>query len=185
MNRGHRWLCRSSGWKKTLEERVLPSVVKDPDLGENVLEGGPGLTTGWLRQRLNRLTAVEIDREMEGSLASRMHGTNVRLIRDDGTALPFKEDSFLGAVAFTMFHYIPSVGLQNKLFAEICRVIRPGSVFAGVDSVDSLLMRLLHMRDTLVPIDPLTLTESFAAADFTKISVDTDGRGFRFSAICP
>ncbi|HKT13353.1 MAG TPA: hypothetical protein VJW77_16160 [Terriglobia bacterium] len=86
MNRGHRWLCRSSGWKKTLEERVLPSVVKDPDLGENVLEGGPGLTTGWLRQRLNRLTAVEIDREMEGSLASRMHGTNVRLIRDDGTA---------------------------------------------------------------------------------------------------
>lgn len=99
--------------------------------------------------------------------------------------LPFKEDSFLGAVAFTMFHYIPSVGLQNKLFAEICRVIRPGSVFAGVDSVDSLLMRLLHMRDTLVPIDPLTLTESFAAADFTKISVDTDGRGFRFSAICP
>jgi hypothetical protein len=39
--------------------------------------------------------------------------------------LPFKGDSFSGAVAFTMFHHVLSVELQNKLIREICRVIRP------------------------------------------------------------
>lgn len=187
MNRVHRWLCRSSGWKNTLEERILPSAVKSVDLGENVLEvgPGPGLTTDWLRRRLSQLTVVEIDRELANSLAKRMRGTNVRVIRGDGTTLPFKNASFSGAVAFTMFHHIPSVELQNKLFAEICRVIQPGGVFAGVDSRDGWLMRVLHIYDTLVPIDPSTLTARLAAAGFAKISVDADGRGFCFSAICP
>jgi|SRR5579875_1480007 len=187
MNRVHRWLCRSSGWKKVLEERILPSVVRDLDLGENVLEVGPGfgLTTDWLRQRLNQLTAVEIDHQLAYLLASRMRGTNVRVIRGDGTALPFKEKSFSGAVAFTMLHHVASVDLQDRLFAEMCRVVRSGGVFAGVDSTDSPLMRLLHICDTLVPVDPSTLTARLTAAGFTKISVNAEGRGFRFCAICP
>jgi len=186
MNRVHRWLCRSSGWKRMLEETILPSVVGGLDLGDNVLEigPGPGLTTDWLRQRLNRLTAVEIDPELADSLANRMRGTNVRVIRGDGTALPFKDQCFSGAVAFTMLHHVRSVGLQNKLFEEVRRVIRPGGVFAGVDSTDGLLMRLLHIRDTLVPVDPSALPARLAAAGFTKISVNTNGRGFSFSAVC-
>jgi SAM-dependent methyltransferase len=187
MNRVHRWLCRSAGWKKMLEQTILPSVVKDLDLGDNLLEvgPGPGLTTDWLRLRLDQLTAVEIDRQLARSLANRMRGTNVRVVRGDGTALPFKDNSFSAAVAFTMFHHVPSVALQDKLFQEICRVIRPGSVFAGVDSMDSWMMRLLHIYDTLVPIDPSTLPARLHSAGFTSISVKADARGFRFSAISP
>ena len=187
MNRVHRWLCRSAGWKKMLEETILPSVVRDLDFADNLLEigPGPGLTTDWLRRRFNQLTAVEIDRQLAQSLAVRMRGANVRVIRGDGAGLPFKDNSFSGAVAFTMFHHIPSVELQNKLFQEVCRVIRPGSVFAGVDSTDSWMMRLLHICDTLVPVDPSTLAARLQTAGFTKISIDTDKRGFRFSAICP
>ena len=187
MNRVHRWLCRSSGWKKMLEETILPSVVDGLDLGDNLLEvgPGPGLTTDWLRRRLHHLTAVEIDGQLAHSLANRMRGTNVRVIRGDGAALPFSDNSFSGAVAFTMLHHVPSVELQNKLFAEVCRVIRPGSVFAGVDSTDSLRMRLLHIYDTLVPIDPSALAARLQSAGFTRISVNTVGRGFRFSAVCP
>ena len=114
-----------------------------------------------------------------------MRGTNVRVIRGDGTALPFKDNSFSGAVAFTMFHHVPSIKLQNKLFEEICRVVRPGGVFAGVDSRDSWTMRLLHIYDTLVPVDPSTLPARLQSAGFTRISVTADARGFRFSAICP
>jgi ubiquinone/menaquinone biosynthesis C-methylase UbiE len=186
MNRVHRWLCRSARWKKLLEETILPSVVKDLDLGDNLLEvgPGPGLTTDWLRRRLDQITAVEIDLQLAHSLAIRMRGANVRVVRGDGAALPFKDNSFSGAVAFTMFHHVPSVELQDKLFAEVCRVIRPGGVFAGVDSTDSWLMRLLHICDTLVPIDPSTLSARLQSAGFTRISINTDGRGFRFSAIC-
>lgn len=187
MNRVHRWLCRSSRWKKVLEEAILPAVVKDIDLGDNLLEvgPGPGLTTDWLRRRLPQLTAVEIDGPLAHSLAIRMRGTNVRVIRGDGAALPFKDNSFSAAVAFTMFHHVPSVELQNQLFQEVCRVLRPGSVFAGVDSTDSWMMRLLHISDTLVPVDPSTLAARLQSAGFTRISINTDQRGFRFSAVCP
>ena len=187
MNQIHRWLCRSARWKKVLEEAILPSVVKDVDLGDNLLEvgPGPGLTTDWLRRRLPQLTAVEIDGQLARSLAIRMRGANVRVIRADGAALPFKANSFSGAVAFTMFHHVPSVELQNKLFEEVCRVLRPGGVFAGVDSTDSWMMRLLHISDTLVPVDPRTLAARLQSAGFTGISITTDQRGFRFSAVCP
>lgn len=187
MNRIHRWLCRSARWKKVLEETVLPSVVKGIDLGDNLLEvgPGPGLTTEWLRQRLPQLTAVEIDRQLAHRLALRMRGANVRVIRGDGAALPFKDNSFSGAVAFTMFHHVPSVELQDRLFQEVCRVVRPGSVFAGVDSTDSWVMRLLHISDTLVPVDPGTLAARLQSAGFTSISITTDKKGFRFSAVCP
>ena len=187
MNRVHRWLCRSAGWKKMLEEKILPSVLRDLDLDDNLLEvgPGPGLTTDCLRRRLNQLTTIEIDHQLAHSLANRMRGTNVRVIRGDGTALPFKDNSFSGAVAFTMFHHVPSIKLQNKLFEEICRVVRPGGVFAGVDSRDSRTMRLLHIYDTLVPVDPSTLPARLQSAGFTRISVIADTRGFRFSAICP
>ncbi|HET9178299.1 MAG TPA: class I SAM-dependent methyltransferase [Terriglobia bacterium] len=187
MNRIHRWLCRSARWKKVLEATVLPSVVKDADLGDNLLEvgPGPGLTTDWLRRRIGQLTAVEIDRRLARSLAIRMRGANVRVVRADGAALPFRDNSFSGAVAFTMFHHVPSVELQNRLFQEVCRVVRPGGMFAGVDSTDSWMMRLLHISDTLVPVDPLTLPARLQSAGFTKVSINTDQRGFRFSAICP
>lgn len=187
MNRVHRWLCRSARWKKVLEEAILPAVVKDIDLGDNLLEvgPGPGLTTDWLRRRLPQLTAVEIDAQLARRLALRMRGANVRVVRGDGAALPFKDHSFSGAVAFTMFHHVPSVELQNKLFQEVCRVLRPGGVFAGVDSADSWLMRLLHISDTLVPVDPAALPARLQSAGFTRISITTDQKGFRFSAVCP
>ncbi|HET7216240.1 MAG TPA: methyltransferase domain-containing protein [Terriglobia bacterium] len=102
-----------------------------------------------------------------------------------GAALPFKPDSFSAAVAFTMLHHVPSVELQDRLFQEVCRVLRPGGVFAGVDSTDSWLMRLHHISDTLVPIDPQALPARLQSAGFANVSITTDQRGFRFSAVCP
>ncbi|HET7214668.1 MAG TPA: class I SAM-dependent methyltransferase [Terriglobia bacterium] len=187
MNRVHRWLCRSARWKKLLEESILPSALADLNLGGHLLEvgPGPGLTTDWLRRRLPQLTAVEMDAQLARRLALRMRGSNVRVIRGDGAALPFKPDSFSAAVAFTMFHHVPSAELQDRLFQEVCRVLRPGGVFAGVDSTDSWLMRLLHISDTLVPIDPQALPARLQSAGFTRISITTDQRGFRFSATRP
>ena len=184
MNVLHRWICSSRHWKRKLEDDVLPVALNGLDLGDNVVEIGPGfgLTTAWLSQRIKRLTVVEIDNRLAQRLANTLRGTNVRVVRGDGTALPFNDKSFSGAVAFTMFHHVPSRRLQDRLFMEVCRVVQYGAIFAGVDSIGSRRMRLLHLRDILVPVDPGTLPCRLEAAGFGGVSVTVAGGRFRFAA---
>jgi hypothetical protein len=47
-----------------------------------------------------------------------------------------------------------SEGAPPTQWAEARRVLRPGSVFAGTDSAEGLLLRLAHLGDTYVPVDP-------------------------------
>ncbi|GIL25405.1 hypothetical protein NUM_06600 [Actinocatenispora comari] len=71
---------------------------------------------------------------------------------------------------FTMLHHVPSVAQQDALFAEACRVLRPGGAFRGVDSDLSIGFRLLHLGDTMVVLDPATLPDRLRRAGF---AVDT------------
>src|SRR5262245_12506526 len=98
MNRFHRWFCRSTYWKKALEEKILPWALKGVELGEDVLEigPGPGMTTDVLRQHFARLTLVEVDHHLAESLERRMRGTNVRVVESDATAMNFTDASFSG-----------------------------------------------------------------------------------------
>ncbi len=184
MNSFHRWFCRTGFWKKALKDGILPWALRDVDLGGDVLEvgPGPGLTTDLLRPRFERLTSIEIDPLLADSLKRRMQGTNVTVVEGDATAMPFEDGSFSGAVSFTMLHHVPSPALQDRLLAEVCRVLKPGGVFAGSDSVDSLGLRLIHLRDTLVVIDPDTFGARLEAAGFTQVSVKKAKRAFRFVA---
>ncbi|TAM78761.1 MAG: class I SAM-dependent methyltransferase [Acidobacteria bacterium] len=183
MNQVHRWICSSGHWRKKLEGDVLPWTLDGLDLGQSVLEIGPGygFTTNWLRRRFERVTVVEIDSRLARSLGRTLHGTNAGVVQGDGTALPFRDASFTGAVAFTMLHHVSPIERQDKLLKEVCRVIRPGSIFAGVDSMGNWVMRLLHIRDILIPIDPTALPARFVAAGFASPTVVTNGRAFRFA----
>ena len=187
MNLLHRWLCRSAGWQKVLDERVLPWALAGVELGQAVLEvgPGPGLTTDILRPRVARLTAIEIDASLADRLAHRLEGTNVDVVRGDATAMPFSDGQFSGAVSFTMLHHVPSMGLQDKLLREVCRVLKPGAVFAGVDSRTSWSMKVIHIADTLVPVDPQAFPARLRAAGFEDASVETNDRAFRFRARKP
>ncbi len=184
MNLIHRWLCRSAGWREQLETEVVPWVLRDVDLGPDVLEvgPGPGLTTDLLRARLTHLTAIEIDRALADALRARLQGSNAEVIQGDATAMPFADERFSGTVCFTMLHHVPSAELQDRLLKEVCRVLRPGGVFAGVDSRQSLRMRLLHIHDTLVPVDPDRFGGRLEAAGFTNIQIEQNERRFRFQA---
>ena len=72
MNRFHRWFCRTGFWKKALSDEIIPWALKDVGLGDDVLEvgPGPGMTTDILRERLPRLTSIEIDPRLAGVTAS-------------------------------------------------------------------------------------------------------------------
>jgi SAM-dependent methyltransferase len=184
MNLAHRWLCRSAYWKRAVEAYVLPWVLGGVDLGSNVLEvgPGPGVTTELLCTRVSRLTCVEIDPALAASLSRRMAGRNVTVLRQDATAMSLPDASFDGAVSLTMLHHVPSVALQDRLLAEVARVLRPGGIFAGTDSIDSRFLRLLHLFDTMVLVNPSSFGDRLAAAGFADVEVDVNEYAFRFRA---
>jgi ubiquinone/menaquinone biosynthesis C-methylase UbiE len=182
MNLAHRYLCNSSGWKKTVETRVIPWVLEGIDMGADVLEvgPGPGVTTSMLHTRFERLTCVEIDRGFAASLTRRMRGKNVTVVRADATAMSFPNEKFDGALSFTMLHHVSSPALQDRLLAEVARVLRPGGIFAGVDSLYSRGFRLLHLFDTMVVVDPSSFPRRLEAAGFVDVQVDVNPYAFRF-----
>jgi len=184
MNAFHRWLCQSSLWKAGLE-RLFPWVLEGIDLGDHVLEigPGPGLTTDLLRTRAPHITALEVDSLLADSLTRRMANTNVRVMQGDATDMPFEDQQFSAVVSLSMLHHVPSTALQDKLLAEAQRVLRPDGIFAGADSTYSLPFRLIHIGDTMVTVDPNTFGARLEAAGFTNIRVDKGARRFRFHAL--
>lgn len=191
MNERHLQLCASAEWAETVKSEVLPWAVGARDLGDDVLEvgPGPGLTTDLLRQQVKRLTAVEVDDGLAAALATRMVGSNVEVVRADATALPFEAGRFSGATCFTMLHHVPSAGGQDRMLSELCRVLRPGGLLVGVDSIENPAFRELHTGDTCVPVDPATLAARLSAAGFVEVDVERSSpepaRRFRFAARAP
>jgi ubiquinone/menaquinone biosynthesis C-methylase UbiE len=184
MNRLHRWYCRSTRWKKKLATEILPWSLEGVDLGDEVLEvgPGPGLTTDWLHERCARLTCLELDRKLASSLERRNRGSGIQIDCGDATAMPYTDRSFSSVVLFTVLHHVSSAVLQDRLFAEAFRVLRPGGTFAGVDSMPSLLMKMFHIADTMVLVDPAGLRARLESAGFRQISVEVGSGRFRFRA---
>lgn len=187
MNRLHRWYCRSSEWKRKLENDVLPWALSGVDLGDEVLEVGPGagLTTGWLRHQSKSITCIEVDFGLASLLSRRMANTNVSAQCGDATAMPYCDQVFSGAVSFTMLHHVPSPALQDRLFAETYRVLRPGGVFAGTDNMPSLLMRAFHICDIMVLVDPVSLKTRLESVGFIDVEIEIGVGMFRFFARRP
>lgn len=187
MNQFHKWYCRSGHWKRKIQDEILPWTLRDLDLGDSVLEIGPGsgATTDWLRDRINKIECLEVDSVLALSLEHRFLDTNVSVQRGDATAMPYRDGSFSAVVSFTMLHHVPSIPLQNQIFTEAHRVLRPGGVFAGVDSLPSTMMRIIHLCDTMVLVDPATLNHRLESAGFTSIRIEPGTWRFRFSAKRP
>ncbi len=163
MNDAHLELCSSEEWREALEKWIIPYALDGADLGDDVLEigPGPGMTTDLLRAELARLTSVEIDEELAGSLATRLEGTNVEVVRADATNMPFDDGRFTGAVSFTMLHHVPTAGLQDLLLSEVARVLETGGVLVVSDSIASPELEALHVGDTYNPVDPAGVESRF------------------------
>ncbi len=187
MNWLHRRYCRSDHWRRTAHNEILPWALDGIELGDAVLEigPGPGVTTEWLRRRVEHLDCLEIDPQLADALQRRLGATNVSVRHGDATAMPYQGGRFSAVVSFTMLHHIPTAELQDQLLAEACRVLRPHGIFAGVDSLNSLLMRVFHIGDTMTIVDPGTLASRLIAAGFTQPRIDVGSGRLRFSARRP
>ena len=96
MNHNHATLCSSAEWTEFLTTEVLDPLVARFELGEDLLELGPGYgaATRWLRHRVKRLTALELDLTLAGRLQDEFAGTNVTVEVGDCTRAPFADGSF-------------------------------------------------------------------------------------------
>jgi len=184
VNRAHHFYCSRESWKRHVREDLVPVAIEGVDLGEDVLEVGPGFgpATDALAERVPRLTALEIDPTLAEALRERL-GHRVEVREGDGTDLPFADDSFSAAVCFTMLHHVPTKALQDRLFAEVHRVLRPGGTFAGTDSTGrGIGFALLHVGDTKVVVDPEALPGRLQRAGFDSARVDWGPDALRFRA---
>lgn len=184
MNQDHLDLCASEQWREALRELIIPFALDDVALGEDVLEvgPGPGLTTDMLRERVVQLTAVELDPDLAAGLSARLAGTNVEVVNADATALPFDGGRFTSAISLTMLHHIPTAQLQDQMFGEIARVLRPGGVFIAADSLAGPELATFHHDDIYNPIDPETLPKRLTNAGFHEIRVRNNGLGWAVHA---
>jgi ubiquinone/menaquinone biosynthesis C-methylase UbiE len=177
MNENHAKVCPSPEWAEHMQRDVLPSLTEHADLGAEMLEigPGPGAATEWLRHRVKRLTALEVEAEAAGKLAEKYAGGNVEVVTGDAARLAYPDESFDSVGTFTMLHHVPTLALQNKILAEAFRVLRPGGVLIGSDSLASNDLHHFHVDDTYNPIEPGSLLSRLQTLGFDKITITVDG----------
>lgn len=176
VNENHK-LCSSPEWAERLQKTILPYRVRDVDLGERMLEvgPGPGAATEWAafpgpptgHRRGGAGGCGQPERVL------RTHQRDYR--RGDATAMAFADGSFDSAGCFTMLHHVPSTAAQNRLLAEVQRVLRPGGALIGSDSLPSDRLHQLHEADTYNPVEPGTLVTRLQTIGFDRITVNVDG----------
>ena len=159
---------------------LLPAALDGVDLGDDVLElgPGPGLTTQALAPMTERLTAVEIDPELAQVAAQRLRPfPTVDVVEGDATDLPFPDGRFSAVVCMTMLHHLPDAAAQDRLFAEARRVLRPGGVLCGSDNLGKgLRFRVIHLGDTRTVVPAATLPARLQRAGFARADVRITSR---------
>jgi SAM-dependent methyltransferase len=186
MNENHARTCPSPEWAAYIQEEILPSLTQHADLGDDLLEigPGPGAATEWLRHRVKRLTALEIEEAAAAKLAETYAGSNVDVVIGDATKLSYPDGSFDSVGSFTMLHHVPTRELQNKILAEALRVLRPGGVLIASDSLASDDLHHFHEGDTYNPIDPGSVVSRLQTIGFGALTVMIDDR-LKFTARKP
>src|ERR1700677_98536 len=173
VNENHANLLGSAEWAAYLHEEVLPAVTHGVDLGNDMLEigPGPGAATEWLRHRVPRLVAIELDPDATAALKERFAGTNVEAVTGDATSLPYPDGSFDSVGTFTMLHHVSTRALQDAMLASALRVLRPGGTLVGSDSLPSNQRHHFHAGDTYNPVEPAALLTRLQTLGFGEITI--------------
>jgi ubiquinone/menaquinone biosynthesis C-methylase UbiE len=187
MNGFENWFCASWFWRCATRRRLLPWILSGSQLGDHALElgAGPGAATDELRQLAGRVTSLEYDRAFATRLSVRMRGSNVQVLQGDAATLPFPDATFSSAMAILVLHHLKSSELQDRAFAEIHRVLRPGGVFFAFEIQDGWMQRTAHTRSTFVAVAPGSSNARLHKVGFSRVTVDLRRGGFRIRALRP
>jgi len=115
--------------RRTAPFRVIETLAKKIQLGDNVLDAGTGNGRHIplvLRQGGN-VVAVDISTKMLSLCRSNLREvglhTRVSLVLCEISALPFREGAFTGAIYSAVMHHLPSQ-MRRRAFREMGRALR-------------------------------------------------------------
>lgn len=185
MNSMEHFLCSSSLWRYISQRRLLPWVLSGARLGDHILEigAGSGPATEHLRKRVGRVTSLEYDHNSTLKLKTRHNGYSGGVLRGDASQLPFADQTFSSAIAILVFHHLRSSELQDRAFAEVLRVLRPGGAFLAFEINDSWIHHFGHYKSTFTPLSPGSAFARLTKAGFSRVTVDFRRGGFRLQAL--
>ena len=187
MNEQHLTYLASPEWAARLRADLLPWIERVAVLGDDVLEigPGPGLTTDILRERAAQVTAVEIDGALAAALRERLADTNVEVVQGDAAALELPDTRYTAATCFSVLHHVPTPEYQDRVLAEILRVLRPGAGLFATDARDLDPIRQGHDGDTFVPLPVQELPQRLERIGFTDVDLEIGDYEIRFAAYRP
>jgi ubiquinone/menaquinone biosynthesis C-methylase UbiE len=182
MNSFENWFCASGLWRYVTERRWLPWLLEETDLGERVLEvgAGPGAATAELARRVRSVTSLEYSHDFCVKLHAKSDAACV--VQGDASVLPFESHTFTSAIAVLVLHHLRSSDAQDRAFAEILRVLKPGGVFVALEIQDGWLTRVAHLRSTFVPVSTDGLNSRLGAVGFSSVSVKNHRGAIRIHA---
>ena len=178
MNSLENWFCASGFWRSLTEQKWLPLALEGVSLGDHVLEvgAGPGAATRALAARTRRVTSLEYSHTFCRDLREKIRAAAV--VQGDAAILPFRDCSFSSAIAVLVLHHLRSGEAQDRAFAEIHRVLKPGGIFVALEIENSWVARVLHIRSTFVPVAPGQLDGRLRAVGFSSAQVTNRSGGF-------
>jgi len=184
MNSLEHFFCSTSLWQRMTHRYLLPWALSGARLGDDVLEigAGYGAATGSLLQLAPRVTSLEYDPRAIKHLKAKHGNTCVAPLCGDAAMLPFADQSFTSAVAILVLHHLKSREMQDRAFAEVHRVLRPGGSFFAAEINDGWMNRAVHYKSTFTPVAPGSMFARLTAAGFSRVSVDFRSGGFRIRA---
>jgi ubiquinone/menaquinone biosynthesis C-methylase UbiE len=187
MNAAEHFICSSSLWRYLTKRKLLPWILSETDLGDHLLEvgAGYGAATSHLRERVPRVTSLEYDRLSTRKLKQQHDGHSGGAVHGDATKLPFASKTFSSTLAILVLHHLKSRQLQDRVFAEVFRVLKPGGVFVAFEITDSWIHHVGHIRSTFTPVSPGSAFGRLSTAGFSPIALDLRKGAFRFIAIRP
>ena len=183
MNKLEHCLCSSSLWRYLTGRHLLPWILSGACLGDHLLEvgAGHGAATAHLRNNVARVTSLEYDAKSIQQLKTKL--TESEALRGDGARLPFPGKTFSCVIAILVVHHLESRQQQDRLFAEVFRVLRPGGIFLAFEIPDNWMNRISHFRSTFTPVKPGSAFLRLDRAGFDRVSVDFQRTGFLISAL--
>jgi SAM-dependent methyltransferase len=184
MNSLEHFFCASSFWRLLTQRQLLPWILADGDLGDHVLElgAGYGAATSHLLDRTARVTSLDHDANAVLKLKRHHNGGASTALRGDAAQLPFANSSFSSVIAILVLHHLPKREAQDRMFAEVFRVLRPGGIFFAFEIHDNWMNRFTHFKCTFTPLRPGSAFARLTAVGFSRISMDFRSGGYRLNA---
>lgn len=138
---------------------------------------GTGILFDLLRRRVGEsgsVTGVDFSFEMAQKALRNFPFTNVNVVDADATVLPFRDNAFDMAVAFSSF---PHFSDQQKALEETHRVLKPRGKFHIIHLESSKEINDLHhhiggaVEHDVLPASE-RLREMFAASKFAEVQIE-------------